>query len=476
MSECPFGTQAEAISGKVKNVLKDAIDLKIYYITSQDENGNLTSLHGTGELYKDAAEVCVREKFPADYLNFVLSWNAKPSEKPEAIAAFLKLDVNKLDQCINTNEGNEYLKKDLALANQRNAHASPTIFIDGEEFQGHRSSRGLFEKICEKKTADPWWKKTCESVPPELTYIDAQAAAGSCGGAKGQPAGGGADAAANLAKQALASVTDKKAYDVIAVDAPDSLIPVYAMQKQTLAKMLPNLKMEEVKYGTPRANEVIKEYGLRWLPTFLIESSFKDSDVYKLAKSVFIEDKDRYIPSEVFIGSNVNISRAAAPNTLDVYFGTFSATARKVLEEAVKIMDLEDLKAKKTKIALRPCVALNEKGDFQPVGGDPELEEALRLIAIERHFPDKLYLYIKQRGSNYSSSYWQDFVKDAGVDPDKIKELAAGKDAIAELKSNSDSFKDFEVRTDIAFVRNNQELLLVTGPDVFKNDVLNKLP
>ncbi len=66
----------------------------------------------------------------------------------EKCASETGVDKDQLKACAEGAEGKELMSKSVALANVFGASGSPTLVIDGSDYQGARTSTGYMAAIC----------------------------------------------------------------------------------------------------------------------------------------------------------------------------------------------------------------------------------------------------------------------------------------------------------------------------------------
>jgi len=161
MSFCPFGTQAEDIMKTVYDLLKDKVNFKVRFIATVkgEDLKSINSLHGIEEAKEDLRQICIANKYGNDTLwNYLSEFNkncAQSTEDSNALDKCWKEVVNKLDikidiieKCAYSREGINLLKEDEKLVNEYQIAGSPTLIINGQEYQGERNPEAYKEAIC----------------------------------------------------------------------------------------------------------------------------------------------------------------------------------------------------------------------------------------------------------------------------------------------------------------------------------------
>ena len=150
MSKCPYGVRAEQAILPVANKLGPALDLHIEYI-GQGSAGSLDSMHGASEVTGDLAQVCTRELSPEHFQDMIACLNEHTRTIDTSwgdCADQLGVDHAALTACIEGDQGQQLLAASFAVAAERGAHGSPTIFVNGEPYRGTRSETGFLRGLC----------------------------------------------------------------------------------------------------------------------------------------------------------------------------------------------------------------------------------------------------------------------------------------------------------------------------------------
>lgn len=167
MSQCPYGIQVEHALSQVKEQLGDALDLRIHFIGQGDAN-NLQSLHGENEVLGNVAQACVQKYAPQQTMPFISCMNENAKDIPnnwKSCAEKLSLDVSTLETCY-ASEGKELVAQSFAHSSTSGASASPTMFLNGEQYNGRRDATALMRAICASYGTKP---SACASLPEPVT-------------------------------------------------------------------------------------------------------------------------------------------------------------------------------------------------------------------------------------------------------------------------------------------------------------------
>ncbi len=158
MSFCPYGVQAEDLMKPVADLLGKKADIKVRFITKSGDNINsIQSLHGAVEAKEDLRQICIIKNYPDKYWSYLATFNKNcyPLYRNETAldscwknsAAAQGIDSAKIESCVNS-DGLALIKSDEQAANSYGVSGSPTLIINGNQYNGARSSEGYKNAIC----------------------------------------------------------------------------------------------------------------------------------------------------------------------------------------------------------------------------------------------------------------------------------------------------------------------------------------
>lgn len=164
MSYCPYGNQAEEGIAPVFELLGDKADFNPKYVIYSnyggggptyciDEDDKLCSMHGIVELNQNIREACVAKHMGIDkWFEFALEMNEKATykdadEKWEAVAKDLGLDVDVINTCFE-DEGEALMAADKELGDKLGVRGSPSVFVDGSDYEGGRTPEAYKQALC----------------------------------------------------------------------------------------------------------------------------------------------------------------------------------------------------------------------------------------------------------------------------------------------------------------------------------------
>ncbi|MFA4824752.1 MAG: hypothetical protein WC593_06290 [Methanoregula sp.] len=176
MAFCPGGTYAENVMKPVAALLGSKADIRVRYLTTITGTtvASVQSLHGTSEVKEDLRQICILEKNPDHYWEYLGRFNEAcypqylNASRLDAcwrnVTAAIGIDAKSIETCASGEEGLALLKADESLANQNRASSSPTLLINGQEYRGTRTPDAYKQAICDRFVTAPGECST--TLPP----------------------------------------------------------------------------------------------------------------------------------------------------------------------------------------------------------------------------------------------------------------------------------------------------------------------
>lgn len=150
MSQCPYGVQVEnGIKDSVEKLGAD-LDFHVDFIGQTTPSGDLSSMHGPKEVKGDMVQVCAQKHTPK-WFELILCQNKNMREVDtnwEACANEVGAPADKIRACLDGEEGKSLLKASFEKASAKGARGSPTIYINGNQYQGGRRPADFMKAIC----------------------------------------------------------------------------------------------------------------------------------------------------------------------------------------------------------------------------------------------------------------------------------------------------------------------------------------
>ncbi|MFO0611595.1 MAG: hypothetical protein U0414_03335 [Polyangiaceae bacterium] len=170
MSKCPFAVQVENTLTQVKASLGPGVDINIEFI-GRERDGEFTSLHGPSEVQGDLFQVCA-EKHTSKWFE-VLACQNKNNKQVDTNwdscaveVAVPASEITAVDACAAGQEGKDLLSLSFKQSTSVGAAGSPTIFLNGDKYQGGRTLTDFTRKICAAFPAGTRHPSVCDTTKP----------------------------------------------------------------------------------------------------------------------------------------------------------------------------------------------------------------------------------------------------------------------------------------------------------------------
>lgn len=401
MSQCPYAVQAENTFYMLSQRLKNKIRLNFYYIAKEEENGNITSLHGSTEVDEDIRQLVIFKFYPHKFWKYIFSRNTNlqnPDYKADAYIA--GIDIQELQSLIAT-KGKEIFRENIKKAAQLNIQGSPTIYINGQKYDGNRSFPSLLLLLA-KTVGD---KKILATLP--VCFSDAD-----CIDAK------------SIGVCQNAATMNAKCQDLkVSLKIIDIQDKAYLSDESynILKFYLPSLKDEYVDYQSQEGTYFIHEISPQGLPVYLISSEAQKIKTLQWFFSSFSssqENKVVYEGAQYLVIKNTRdetrlyLDRKRIPHRLDLFVMSQCPFGNEAVEQIYPIAEKEGIDLNIYYITNLSSTS-NLPQDAQSLGalslhGISELEEDMRQLCASKHFPQKYIEYILARNKNPNSSLWEE--------------------------------------------------------------------
>ncbi|MBZ0270677.1 DsbA family protein, partial [bacterium] len=454
MSQCPFGKGAEGVAYKVLPKFPDgAANLRIAFIVDEAAPGQFKSLHGDEETALNRVQACVGELTPDKQIEFIARANETTDDWTKTAEA-MKLDIAAIEACTTDGRADKILSVNAAEARARGINASPTLFVAGERFDSQINSLDLFTAICAKlgSNAPP----VCANPPDDLSRSDGMSA-GQCG-AEAEP-------------QVDPSMVDNSAFQVTIIYPAQAYAEESDKIVEQMKRLFPKMTVDKSPSTSAAAKKMIADYGIEWLPAFIYPKEFEKAKTFERLRPAMkpLPNEKGFMLDPVQIGAGYSLTRERKAGALDVIYTPFSPRALTILLDAVEVLATDAGAKVRDKVTYRPAGFLTPTGDIETQFGAPEREEMERHIAVQNTGGAGAFRnYLDERRKDPVSSYWEDFVKRAKLDPAKVKDAAQSPPVRDALQANSRLASDFAVRTDIVFIVENREAVVVKDKEDFK--------
>jgi len=416
MSECPYGVQAVNAVVPVKKQLGSAMNLEINYIGAGTP-GSFTSMHGPGEVTGDIVQLCAAKQSPDKYLDLILCQNRNPRAVDtnwKDCAKEVGIDGDELASCVNGDDGQKLLGESFAMSRARGANGSPTMFLNGQPYQGGRKTRDFLRAICNATPSDSK-PETCANIPEPPTVHAIFFSDDRCKECNIRPLEGRIRSEfGGLTVQYVDYMSDegKALYAKLKAASPDfKLLPTVLLNKDEAAKDTEGTAALQ-RYMHPIGEYQELMVGAKFDPTAEICDNSIDDDGDGLADCADDGCKEAMA------------CREAKPKTLDLFVMSHCPYGAKAMIAANDLVDHfgDD-------ITLNVHFIGNVQGDnLASMHGPSEVDDDIREACAIAHYGEKHQFmdFLACRSKNLRDADWKPCAKEAGLDEKVMQDCIDG--------------------------------------------------
>ncbi|MFH0860114.1 MAG: hypothetical protein V1921_02840 [Candidatus Altiarchaeota archaeon] len=314
MSQCPYGTQVEDAILPVLKKLGASVDFSLNFIANEGAGGAFASLHGQPEVEGDIVQLCAAKYNPDKYMDMVVCQNENARAIPdnwEACAIKFSLDVEKIRVCYTGSEGKSLLSQSIKETSKVGASGSPTIYLNGQQYNGGRDTLSFMRAVCQKLSNHP----ECQNMPACGSDADCTAQPNKIGKCENPGQSNAKCVYLEPVKVNMILLNDKEC----STCNPQQLM-------STLMGLFPGLQTRQVDASTEEGQKLIKELGIVFAPAFIFEENIVETNTWKT--------NSRIPPAFEKVGSYYKLSDSASGASYYV-----DKEAKKGLLDALKIVE-----------------------------------------------------------------------------------------------------------------------------------------
>lgn len=476
MSQCRWGVRAENILYELKKNFGERLKINLYYIVEIMDAGEgseeedkptadeiktpvFRSLHGRPEVEENMRQLLIAKYYPDRWWDYLISRNSDTqSPEWESYALYNWIDPEEIESRIEEGEGAELLVENIEEQKKGERwkiegkewappSASPTIYINGRLYQGNITIPSLAVAVNKALGSEGFEVR----VIPEC-YSDRdcfrEGKIGRCVGAG--------------TLSARCEFSDLAPIDLIKI-APVS----FEVKDEDFLKGLklnfPGLKIREISSDSKEGEELIKELGLDFLPSYIFYKSIEKAKTFDfLIKNKAIAEKNDYYPM-VFkkAREGVYLGRERIPDRLNIFVMSqcpFIPEVEKKIFEARKAGKLNP----EVKIQVDYIAEIMPGPDpggatFKSVHGLPEVEEDMRQLCVQKYYPENFGDYLIKRNEDFLSTLWERPAIESRIDPARII-ACVYKEGEGLLFNNIQRAKEMKIQNSPAFLWENKYL------------------
>lgn len=216
-----------------------------------------------------------------------------------------------------------------------------------------------------------------------------------------------------------------------------------------LKKQFPGLDIAYLHYPGQEAEKIIKDTGIKFLPAYLLSRDIDSQAGFAQIKNDVEEKNDYYLLSPRISGIAYFLDREKIEGRLDLFISLHAKDTAVLLDQI-----------KSARPALH-FLAVKQGNGFEALRGNPEVEEYLRCVCAQKHYPDKFWDYLSCRAKNIGSSWWEDCAGDFNIE--KMRSCARSAEGVSLLEENISLNKELQIMLGPTYLLDNQQIFSSNG-------------
>jgi 2-hydroxychromene-2-carboxylate isomerase len=398
------------------------------------------SLHGAPEVEGNKIQLCVQEHYPDNLMGFVVCQNKNIQDLKGSVKKCAEaegIDTQKILDCADGAEGNSLLSASGKEAMDAQAQGSPTIYINGQLYQGARDPTSFKRTICSGLEGHPG----CASMPACGSDMECTAEPGKVGICENP---GKKDAKCTYQDDAPMELAVVNVKDCTSCDATQLLT--------VLSQIFLNLDVQTVDAASSKGKAFIDTLDLQYAPSFVfkgditktyawqnnarMQSAFKKVGSYYVLRdeasgASYLLDSKKRAEMEKLTG----VTKGDNKPQIDFYVMSYCPYGN-IAEEAIEpVYQLLGNKAEFNPHYViysnyqggGPNFCLDEDDLYCSMHGVQELNQGLRELCVDKYMGTKAYFEFvlemnKACNSNNADTCWEAVAKKLNLDTSKIKD------------------------------------------------------
>ena len=353
----------------------------------------------------------------------------------EMMKVIENLEVEKIKTCYEGEEGKQLLSESAKKTNQIGATGSPTIYLNGQRYNGGRTTTEFMTSICNEFSESP---AACSDIPQPKEVTLTVLTDGRC-----------------------------KECDV------SSLI-------SSLKSIFPGLKTTTIDYSSSEGISLYTSLNLQNLPVLLFDDSVNDGEGYTNVQGYLEPIGDyqtlkigaTFDPEAEICDNNIDDDNN---NLIDCNDGGCSSNVVCRQEESQQLdlfvmsqcpYGVKAEKALKEVLENFPGMTFdlhfiaNDNGDgtFSALHGQTEVDGNIRQSCIEKYYPTKFIDYILCQTDHFQDleSTWESCASQNGISTEAIKNCAEGEEGKQLLRENIKLTNELNIGSSPTWFANNR--------------------
>jgi len=446
MALCPYAPKVETTLAEAAKALGRRVELRVTHVVRVDARGRLRSMHGEPEVAEARRQAAIFEFYPGKYWDYA-AWRAKnpASEHWEAECGSLGMSLARLRGCVESGEADVLLKRHADRAERLRVSSSPTLYLGGRRYEGPTSRAAILSAVCATLPGGAQGMAICRGLPK--CFSDADCRRPGFVGECVKPGTKDAECRHHKAVKVPLTVVE----DSSATWSPSARIV------ESLRVFFPGIKDRKVDLRSEEGRALVNRYKLDRLPAYILGKQALDERNVDGIRDALTPVAGALVLAPGFAGSHQDITRERMPGRVDLFLAPHSKGAGDAITEALDLIE----RGEAPWLRLRAAVYRDREWRLAAPRGLSELEEMLREVAVEQTSPGSLRSYLRARLKRVGSSYWEDPLREAGLDPAEVRRVADSPLAAALLDGDAQMLAEIGGAGPVVLLVANQELVPV---------------
>ncbi|MDD5115797.1 MAG: hypothetical protein PHW98_01875 [Candidatus Omnitrophica bacterium] len=241
--------------------------------------------------------------------------------------------------------------------------------------------------------------------------------------------------------------TEPNKLRLVVVSAKDCLVCNPEPVIEQLKRQFPGISTEYI--DSERAQDLIEDLAIDALPAYIFSREVEKDPNFESFKANLELRGGLYLLKQQVSGLSYFVNRPVEKGKFDLFFSLFDKDAASLLS-VVRGFSPE-----------LHFLAVEKGRDFEAKGGQPEIEEYLRCVCVQKYYPQRFWNYLICRARNINSSWWDDCL--GGVDTQNIRNCAKGSEGRSLLKKNISLNKEVQVSLGLSYLLDNRQIFSSRG-------------
>ncbi|MEW6755301.1 MAG: hypothetical protein AB1505_30610 [Candidatus Latescibacterota bacterium] len=458
MSLCPFGMEAERHLIPALEAFGERLELQVHYIADEAAPGATTpsmpsllggesapsapapprrgcagsraaasgegpfrSLHGQEEVSEGRRQVVLQEGHPGAYRAYLLcrSRQGVTGDWRECARA-VGVDPDTLQARAQGPQGEKLFRASIRRAAGRNIHLSPTLLVNGQEYDGELAGFALTRRLCREVSRDP----ACQHVPACGADADCQAAPGMVSLCQEPDT-----------PQARCLERPVVPFTLTVLEAASCASCSTASFLRTTADLFPGARVQVQRSDSPEGAALARAHGVQAFPAYLFSPQFAGSPRFERVRSMLTPRGDSFLVVPRIAQVTYWPDRQRRGGCVDLFVPAADPAPASRFLDGWKTGEGDTLQ-------VHPLPPAGQAG----AAANPPPEEWQRLACLGAQQPETYGAYLRARSRlrAQGEDAWEDWARAAAADPVALGQcVASGRGArlLEEARDTADSLE-----------------------------------